>query len=266
MTLAKVLTIAGSDSGGGAGIQADLKTFQELDTYGMSVITAITAQNTRGVQAVFPVQLEALRAQLESVLSDIGAHSVKTGMLVSAEYIQIIAELLSTYGYNNLVIDPVLGSTTGSELTKQEAIHELKTTLWPMATVVTPNLIEAARILETAPIETVQEMEEAVYQLHELGASNILLKGGHLPGEESIDLLYDGQNLTHFSQKRINQANTHGTGCTLASAIAAELAKGADIIDAVETAKAFVTCAIKEGFSIGNGAGPVNHSAYRRRS
>lgn len=265
MTLHKVLTIAGSDSGGGAGIQADLKTFQELDTYGLSVITAITAQNTVGVQAVHPVSLNILNDQLESVFSDIKVDAVKTGMLVSADYIQSISTYIRDYNVNNLVIDPVLGSTTGSELTKNEAIDELKNSLWPLATVVTPNLVEASRMLGWASINTVSEMEKAVYQLHEWGAKSILLKGGHLPGGESVDLLYDGHILTHFPMKRIDQPHTHGTGCTLASAIAAGLAKGNSIHEAVSTAKDFVTCAIREGFSIGHGSGPLNHSAYRHR-
>ncbi|MDQ0205608.1 bifunctional hydroxymethylpyrimidine kinase/phosphomethylpyrimidine kinase [Alkalicoccobacillus murimartini] len=265
MAVAKVLTIAGSDSGGGAGIQADLKTFQELDTYGMSAITAITAQNTLGVQSIYPVQPEVLREQLESVLSDIGADVVKTGMLVSAEHIQVITEMLSKYAVKQVVIDPVLGSTSGSELTKKEAISELIHTLWPMATVVTPNLIEAARVLSCPPIETVEAMEEATYRLHELGSANVLLKGGHLPGDESVDLLYDGKTLHHFTQKRLNGTSTHGTGCTFASAIAAELAKGSSMYDAVQTAKTFITCSIKEGLAIGEGIGPVFHSAYRRR-
>ncbi|MEN0643163.1 bifunctional hydroxymethylpyrimidine kinase/phosphomethylpyrimidine kinase [Alkalicoccobacillus gibsonii] len=265
MTLPKVLTIAGSDSGGGAGIQADLKTFQELDTYGLSVITAITAQNTVGVQAVHPVSLNGLNDQLESVFTDIKVDAVKTGMLVSADYIQSISTYIRDYNVNKLVIDPVLGSTSGSELTKNEAIDELKNSLWPLATVVTPNLIEAARMLGWASINTVSEMEKAVYQLHEWGAKSILLKGGHLPGGESVDLLYDGHTLTHFPMKRIDQPHTHGTGCTLASAIAAGLAKGNSIHDAVSMAKDFVTCAIREGFSIGEGSGPLNHSAYRHR-
>lgn len=265
MTLPKVLTIAGSDSGGGAGIQADLKTFQELDTYGLSVITAITAQNTVGVQAVYPVSLNGLNDQLESVFSDIKVDAVKTGMLVSADYIQSISTYIRDYNVNNLVIDPVLGSTTGSELTKNEAIDELKNSLWPLATVVTPNLIEASRMLGWTSINTLSEMEKAVYRLHEWGAKSILLKGGHLPGGESVDLLYDGHTLTHFPMKRIDQPHTHGTGCTLASAIAAGLAKGNSIHDAVSTAKDFVTCAIREGFSIGQGSGPLNHSAYRHR-
>lgn len=265
MTLPKVLTIAGSDSGGGAGIQADLKTFQELDTYGLSVITAITAQNTEGVQAVHPVSLQVLNDQLESVFSDINVDAVKTGMLVSADYIQSISKYVSDYNVRNLVIDPVLGSTTGSELTKDEAIEELTNSLWPLARVVTPNLIEAARILGWASINTVQEMERAVYELHHFGAESILLKGGHLPGEQSVDILYDGQTLTHFPMKRLDQPHTHGTGCTLASAIAAGLAKGDSIAEAVSTAKEFVTCAIKEGFSIGRGSDSLNHSAYRRQ-
>lgn len=263
MTMSKVLTIAGSDSGGGAGVQADLKTFHELGVYGMSAITAITAQNTLGVQSIFPVPPQVLKDQLESVLSDIKADVVKTGMLVSSEHIKVIAEMLKKYSVNHIVIDPVLGSTSGHELTFQEALVELKETLWPQATVVTPNLIEAARILNSDPIETEQAMEQAVIRLHQLGAPYVLLKGGHLPSEYAIDLLYDGKTIHRFEAERIDQPHTHGTGCTLASVIAAELAKGAKVIEAVQTAKSFMNHAIREALDIGEGAGPVNQMANR---
>ncbi|TSB46700.1 bifunctional hydroxymethylpyrimidine kinase/phosphomethylpyrimidine kinase [Alkalicoccobacillus porphyridii] len=266
MSLKKVLTIAGSDSSGGAGIQADLKTFQELDTYGMSAITAITAQNTLGVQSVLPIPPAMLHQQLESVLSDIGADAIKTGMLVSSEHIMVIADMLATYQIDRVVIDPVLGSTSGSELTRQDAIITLKKMLWPMAKVVTPNLLEAAILLECPPIESVKEMEEAVIKLYDFGAPYVLLKGGHLPSDQSIDLLFDGETVHHFSSPRIKQRHTHGTGCTLASAIAAELAKGVDVITAVQTAKSFMNNAIKEGIAIGSGSGPINQAANRHRS
>ncbi len=264
MTIAKSLTIAGSDSGGGAGIQADLKTFQELNTFGMSVITALTAQNTLGVHGVYPQSLEAIAAQMDAVLSDIGTDAVKTGMLFSAEIITLVAEKLKEYKVNNLVIDPVMIAKGGASLLLDEAVQALVEKLIPIATVITPNLPEAAKILGRSEITSFAEMKEAVVALHQLGPTYVVLKGGHLPEGPAVDLLYDGKSIYELEAGRIETKHTHGTGCTFAAAIAAELAKGADIVAAVEVAKAFITAAIQDALPIGQGIGPTNHAAYRR--
>jgi hydroxymethylpyrimidine/phosphomethylpyrimidine kinase len=262
--IAKALTIAGSDSGGGAGIQADIKTFQERDVFAMSAITALTAQNTLGVQGVYPQSLEVIEQQIISVLSDIGADSVKTGMLFSAEIISLVAELLKKYKVNHIVVDPVMIAKGGAELLQEEAVEALKEELIPIATVITPNLPEACKLLGWDAIETVEMMELAAKELHNLGALNVVVKGGHLNNEQSIDILFDGNAFTYYTEDRIDTKHTHGTGCTFAAAIAAELARGTSILNAVSTAKAYITCAIKEGLAIGNGIGPTNHSAFRK--
>ncbi|ARK29401.1 bifunctional hydroxymethylpyrimidine kinase/phosphomethylpyrimidine kinase [Halalkalibacter krulwichiae] len=264
MPIAKALTIAGSDSGGGAGIQADLKTFQELDAFGMSVITALTAQNTLGVHGVFPQTLEAIEAQLEAVLSDIGADAVKTGMLFSPEIISLVAQKLTEYKVSNIVVDPVMIAKGGASLLQEEAIRALIDDLLPIATVITPNLPEAAKILGIEEMKTLDEMKEAAINLHKLGPKYVVLKGGHLMNGPAIDLLFDGETIYELRTERIETTHTHGTGCTFAAAIAAELAKGSSIKSAVETAKAFITAAITSSLAIGGGIGPTNHSAYRR--
>ncbi|WP_209125360.1 bifunctional hydroxymethylpyrimidine kinase/phosphomethylpyrimidine kinase [Alkalihalobacillus sp. BA299] len=260
----KALTIAGSDSGGGAGIQADLKTFQELGTFGMSVITALTAQNTLGVHGVFPQSIEAIEAQLDAVLSDIGTDAVKTGMLFSAEIIELVAEKLKQYHVNNVVVDPVMIAKGGASLLQDAAVEALISKLLPLATVITPNLPEAAKILKMKEMTTLAEMESAAKKLHELGPKYVVLKGGHLEGNtKSTDILYDGQEIILLEAERIRTKNTHGTGCTFAAAIAAQLAKGDDITAAVKTAKEFISAAITHSLSIGGGIGPTNHAAYR---
>ncbi len=264
LPIAKALTIAGSDSGGGAGIQADLKTFQELDAFGMSVITALTAQNTLGVHGVFPQTLEAIEAQLEAVLSDIGADAVKTGMLFSPEIISLVAQKLTEYKVSNIVVDPVMIAKGGASLLQEEAIRALIDDLLPIATVITPNLPEAAKILGIEEMKTLDEMKEAAINLHKLGPKYVVLKGGHLMNGPAIDLLFDGETIYELRTERIETTHTHGTGCTFAAAIAAELAKGSSIKSAVETAKAFITAAITSSLAIGGGIGPTNHSAYRR--
>ncbi|WP_413380195.1 bifunctional hydroxymethylpyrimidine kinase/phosphomethylpyrimidine kinase [Alkalihalobacillus sp. 1P02AB] len=265
MHIAKTLTIAGSDSSGGAGIQADLKTFQELETFGMSAITAITAQNTLGVHGVYPQPVEAIEAQLDAVLSDIGADGVKTGMLFSAEIIELVAEKVKEYQLKNIVVDPVMIAKGGATLLQQEAIDALKEKLLPVATVITPNLPEAQAILDLEKeITSIEEMEEVSRALYELGPEYILLKGGHLTEGPALDLLYDGKEMTKYHVERIDTKHTHGTGCTFAAAIAAELAKGSEIKEAVQVAKDFITAAISDSIQLGTGIGPTNHHAYQR--
>jgi hydroxymethylpyrimidine/phosphomethylpyrimidine kinase len=264
MTIAKTLTIAGSDSGGGAGIQADLKTFQELDTFGMSVITALTAQNTLGVHGVFPQTLEAIEAQLDAVLSDIGADCVKTGMLFSADIITLVAKKLKQYDVKQIVVDPVMIAKGGAPLLQEEATKALIEELLPIATVITPNLPEAAKILGRSEIETFAEMEQVAKELHKLGPDHVVLKGGHLAEGPAVDILFDGDTIHTLHSERIDTKHTHGTGCTFAAAIASELAKGMPVREAVETAKAFITAAISDSLAIGGGIGPTNHSAYKR--
>ncbi|WP_054710761.1 bifunctional hydroxymethylpyrimidine kinase/phosphomethylpyrimidine kinase [Bacillus sp. JCM 19041] len=262
MAIPVVLTIAGSDSGGGAGIQADIKTCQELDVFATTAITAITAQNTLGVHEISAIEPELVYAQADAVLKDIGAQSLKTGMLVSKYHIEMVARLIDKYELKKVVVDPVIASTSGTALLEDEGINILKEQLLPKTTVFTPNLPEAALILNRKEPETIAEMKEAAVQLYKLGPQYIVLKGGHLKGDAS-DLIYDGQRFKVLVSKRIEKKNTHGTGCTFASAIAAELAKGEDVIQAIETAKAFITKAIQCGFSLGAGKGPTNHAAYK---
>lgn len=260
----KALTVAGSDSGGGAGIQADLKTFQELSVYGMSVITAITAQNTLGVHGVYPIPLEAVEQQLDAVLSDIGADAVKTGMLFSSELIEVIAAGLQKYNIKQVVVDPVMYAKGGAPLLQQEAIDALCKSLLPLAAVVTPNIPEAQAIAGMDKLKTQADMEEACRRILAMGPRAVLLKGGHLEGEQSIDILFDGHTFEAYPAGRIHTKHTHGTGCTLAAAIAAELAKGKALNEAVEEAKQFVTCGIVDGIDLGEGIGPINHFAWRR--
>ena len=258
----KVLTIAGSDSGGGAGIQADLKTFSALGVFGMSAITALTAQNTIGVQDVFEIDPEFVGKQIDSVMVDIGADAWKIGMLSNAEIIQIVADRASQYNVELLIVDPVMVAKSGDPLLQSEANATLISKLVPMAYVITPNLHEA-KVLTGIEILGISEAREAAIKIHKMGAKNVVVKGGHFPDiDDSIDILYDGKNFTEFQATRIDTKNTHGTGCTFASAIAAELAKGSDIKKAVHTAKAYLTIAIQRAdeLQIGKGHGPTNHS------
>ncbi|MFX0186140.1 MAG: bifunctional hydroxymethylpyrimidine kinase/phosphomethylpyrimidine kinase [Candidatus Hodarchaeota archaeon] len=257
----KVLTIAGSDSGGGAGIQADLKTFSARGVFGMSAITALTAQNTIGVQGVFEVTPEFVGEQIDSVMTDMGADAWKTGMLLNAKIIQKVSDRASRYNVKLLVVDPVMVAKSGDPLLQSEAKDTLISKLVPLAYVITPNLHEA-KVLTGIKIQHIEEAKETAIKIHELGAKNVVLKGGHFPDtEESIDILYNGKEFTIFQAPRINTKNTHGTGCTFASAIAAELAKGFDITKAVHIAKAYITKAIQRAdeLHIGKGHGPTNH-------
>ncbi|MBF0101146.1 MAG: bifunctional hydroxymethylpyrimidine kinase/phosphomethylpyrimidine kinase [Desulfobacterales bacterium] len=257
-----VLTIAGSDSSGGAGIQADLKTVSALGCYGMSVITALTAQNTTGVSLIHAVPLSMIEAQLDAIYSDIHVDAVKIGMLHSAEVIQVIAKQLQHYHASCIVLDPVMVAQTGSKLLQDDAIEALKEVLLPIADIVTPNLPEAS-VLYGKKIQGLQEMYSAAKNIAGFGCKNVLIKGGHDSGSESADVLYiasDDQWMT-FSKPRIISNNTHGTGCTLSSAIAAGLAKEQPLIDAVYHAKTYVYEAIcaGAGYKLGHGFGPVHH-------
>ena len=266
MTIGKALTIAGSDCGGGAGIQADLKTFQERDVFGMSVITVLTAQNTLGVHGVFPQTLEAIEGQIDAIFQDMGANAVKTGMLFSEEIINLVADKLVQYEVENVVVDPVMIAKGGAPLLQKQAMNALKTKLLPLATVITPNIPEACEILGISSIDTLEEMKDAASALQKLGPRFVVLKGGHLEDEnDAIDVLFDGENFHYFSAKRIMTIHTHGTGCTFAAAITAEFAKGQDIRAAVTTAKNFIQAAIEQSLCIGKGIGPTRHSAYRNK-
>ncbi len=258
----KVLTIAGSDSGGGAGIQADLKTFSARGVYGTSVITALTAQNTIGVQSIYEIDPSFVGKQIDSVMTDIGADSWKTGMLTNTEIIQVVVDRARKYNIKLLVIDPVMIAKSGDNLLKPAAIEALISELISMAYVITPNHHEA-QALTNINIENLTDARKAAKEIHNQGAQNVVIKGGHLPDiQNAIDLLYDGNNFIEYHAPRINTKNTHGTGCTFASAITAELAKGNDIKQAVHTAKAYITAAIQKAddLRIGKGHGPTNHS------
>ncbi|HEY63192.1 MAG TPA: bifunctional hydroxymethylpyrimidine kinase/phosphomethylpyrimidine kinase [Caldilineae bacterium] len=257
----KVLTIAGSDSGGGAGIQADLKAFAARGVYGMSALTAITAQNTVGVQGVFELPAVFVGQQIDSVMSDIGADAWKTGMLSNAEIIRVVAERARRYNVERLVVDPVMVAKGGDPLLRPEARDALIEELLPLAYVVTPNHHEA-QVLTGMEIHTVDDMREAAVAIHKLGPRHVVIKGGHLPEEsDAVDILYDGRTFTEFSAPRVDTPNTHGTGCTFASALAAELAKGNNVREAVRVAKAYLTVALRAAvdLGIGHGHGPLNH-------
>ena len=252
----RVLAIAGSDSGGGAGIQADLKTMLALGVHGMTVICAVTAQNSLGVQGYWELPPEAVLAQLDSVLDDIGAQAIKTGMLASAQIVRTVARRLADVEAP-LVVDPVALSKHGDSLLSEGALDALKTDLLPLATVVTPNLLEA-ELLTGLTISDETSMLAAARQIAARGPRWVLVKGGHLPGNP-VDLLFGDGRIIRLPGTRISSRHTHGTGCTLASAIASRLAMGADVPAAVESAKEFVTGAIDGGFPLGAGIGPVDH-------
>ncbi len=257
MKIPKALTIAGSDSGGGAGIQADLKTFAALGVYGMSAVTALTAQNTVGVQGVLEIDPDFISAQIHAVVSDIGVDAVKTGMLASSPIIERVADDIRKLGIGSLVVDPVMVAKSGDPLLRRDAVESLARELLPLALVVTPNLHEASE-LARVPVEDPASMRTAAKRIHELGPRFVVIKGGHLPGRP-MDLLYDGQDFVEMSNVRHNTPHTHGTGCTFASAIAAGLARGLEVVDAVKQAKDYITGAIREGLAIGHGHGPVHH-------
>ena len=257
MSISRALTIAGSDSGGGAGIQADLKTFSAYRVFGMSVITAITAQNSVGVQGVENLPPEFVAKQLESVLSDFGADAAKCGMLSTAGIIRVVSAKLKEHRVERLVVDPVMIAKSGDPLLEPAAREALIAEMLPLALVVTPNLHEASALAEMA-VATREDMEEAARRIAKLGPRHVLVKGGHLKGE-AVDILFNGREFTTFSAPRIDSASTHGTGCTFSAAIAAGLALGRSLPDAVRDAKAYVTRAIREGFPLGRGVGQLRH-------
>ncbi|MCC3378705.1 bifunctional hydroxymethylpyrimidine kinase/phosphomethylpyrimidine kinase [Paenibacillus farraposensis] len=264
----RALTIAGSDSGGGAGIQADLKTFQELGVYGMSAITAITVQNTLGVHGVYPLPQEATAQQVEAVGSDLGVDALKTGMLFHAGIIRLVSEQIRKFGWEKVVVDPVMIAKGGAELLQPDAVQALKDDLFPLALIVTPNIPEA-EALTGISIRTMEDRREAARHINSLGPKFVVIKGGH--DEESvssgqiIDLLFDGAAFTDLGSKRVQTIHTHGTGCTFSAAITAELAKGMSVPEAISNGKAFIQAAIEESLQLGQGHGPTNHWAYRRR-
>jgi len=268
MNIPKVLTVAGSDSGGGAGIQADLKTFQEFLVFGTSVVTAVTAQNTLGVHGVNPIPAEAVEAQLRAVLDDIGADAVKIGMLGHRENICCAAAILAEYNVRNVVVDPVMVAKGGAPLLRQEAVGVLKEKLFPLAALVTPNIPEACALTGMSEIVSLEQMETAAREIHRFGPKAVLVKGGHREHEEAVDLLYDGRNVRTFRTPKSASVHTHGTGCTLSSAIACGLAYGRELSDAVQEAKRYVYAAIESaaGGLAGRGIGPLDHAVYRRRS
>ena len=258
---ARVLTIAGSDSGGGAGIQADLKTFAALGCYGMTAITALTAQNTLGVQGIHGVPADFLKAQIQSVMDDIGVDAVKIGMLHAPEIVDVVAWAIDHYQLKNVVLDPVMVATSGDRLIASETVQVLVRELFPRATLITPNLDEAVLLLGRE-ISEASALETAGRDLLAMDAQAVLLKGGHLPGEDVVDLLVQPNSPSErLSSRRIQSRNVHGTGCTLSSAIAAYLALGLGLSEAVHCARQFIVQAIAHGADIttGHGHGPLNH-------
>lgn len=255
------VTIAGSDSSGGAGIQADLKTFSALGVYGASVIAALTAQNTQGVSAIHDVPPGFIAAQIDAVFSDLAVDAVKIGMLSAPAAIEAVAEGLDRYGQKKIVLDPVMVAATGARLLVPEAIETLKRRLFPRALLMTPNLPEAAALLDAEVAANEAEMHAQAGRLLALGAQAVLIKGGHGSGAESVDLLVEREGVTRFAARRIATENTHGSGCTLSAAIAAGLAKGAALADAVGAAKDFISRAITaaDRLAVGSGHGPVHH-------
>ena len=264
MKTIRLLTIAGSDSGGGAGIQADLKTFSALGGYGMTAITALTAQNTMGVQGVYPVPPEFVEQQLDSVLSDIGADAVKIGMLANEKIIKAVANRLTDYQIPLIVLDPVMVATSGDRLLQASAVEALRTVLLPIATVITPNIPEAEDLLDSK-LDSPEALQDAAIQLLQLGPTGVLIKGGHGNGENSDDVLAyrngGDPTIEWIKSVRVETRNTHGTGCTLSSAIAAYLGQGWSLPEAVRAAKRYITKSIKAAAQrqLGQGHGPVDH-------
>ncbi|WP_164670912.1 bifunctional hydroxymethylpyrimidine kinase/phosphomethylpyrimidine kinase [Virgibacillus doumboii] len=259
----RVITIAGSAAGGSAGIQADLKTFQELDVYGMSVVTAIVARHPETDKNVHPQTIEAIEAQFATAVKQVGVDAVKTGMLFSKEVIDKTAEIIAGSTVESVVIDPVMVGKLDSKLLEDDAIEALKTRLLPMATVITPNMPEASFLLDGRQINSVADLKQAAIDLHQLGPKYVLVKGGRLEGP-AVDVLYDGETLTAFQAPRIDTVNTSGAGCSYSAAITAYIAKGYSVLEAVQSAKSFVTTAIEYGFSYTEMVGPTYHAASRK--
>ena len=255
------MTIAGSDPSGGAGIQADLKTFSALNVYGTTVITALTAQNTQGIVAIEPVRPEFVGDQINAIFEDMPIDAVKIGMLASPEIIATVASVLKTYRPAQVVVDPVMVSSSGRCLLSRQAVDAMIADIFPLTTLLTPNLDEAAVLLNAPVLQDQSGMEKSAEKIARLGIASVLLKGGHLKGQKAVDVLYDGDQFTTFSTDRINTKNTHGTGCTLSAAIAAFLAQGLDLPQAVGGAKKYITGAIRaaDQLKTGAGAGPLHH-------
>jgi hydroxymethylpyrimidine/phosphomethylpyrimidine kinase len=253
----RALTIAGSDSGGGAGIQQDLKTFQALGVWGMTAITAVTVQNTIGVSGFIELPPETVAAQIEAVASDIGVDAAKTGMLASAAIVEAVAQAVTDAEIDRLVIDPVFISKHGDPLLRKDAVEALRREIIPLALVVTPNAFEAQE-LSGIEVRTRADQAEAARAILALGARGVLVKGGHVEGPDAVDVLATADAITEFAAPRVDSPNTHGTGCMLSAAIAAGLAKGADLNAAISEAKRFVTKGIENGLALGKGIGPVN--------
>ncbi|MDB5648800.1 MAG: Phosphomethylpyrimidine kinase [Hyphomicrobiales bacterium] len=256
-----VLSIAGSDPSGGAGIQADLKTFSALGCYGMAAITALTAQNTQGVTGVHVPPASFVADQIEAIFADITVAAVKIGMLANAEIVEAVAESLSRHKPPFIVLDPVLVATSGDSLGAPGVVDAMREHLFPLATLITPNLPEAARLADMPEATDLSGLEGLASRLHEVGARAVLVKGGHLTGDTADDVLFDGVALSHFSAPRIATRNTHGTGCTLSSAIAAHLARGMSLTDAIRASKAYLNAALEasDTLNVGRGQGPVHH-------
>jgi hydroxymethylpyrimidine/phosphomethylpyrimidine kinase len=255
--IAKALTIAGSDSGAGAGIQADLKTFAALGVYGTSVITAITAQNTVRVTEILELPPAIIEAQIDAVIRDIGCHAVKTGMIANAAIIEIVAAKIRQYDLPNLVVDPVMVAKSGDLLLRRSAVTALRSRLLPLATVVTPNIPEAEE-LTGLKLRNEQAIKDAARRICDMGAKTVVIKGGHRRGS-AVDILYNGKGFKEFTSPRIKTRHTHGTGCTFSAAIAAHLAQGFELEEAVALSKRYITGAIKTAFAIGSGHSPVHH-------
>ncbi len=256
----KALTIAGSDSGGGAGIQADLKTFAAFNVYGMSAVTSVTAQNTMGVSAIYDISPDIVGKQIEAVMEDIGVDAAKTGMLFNSSIIRVVGDKIEKYGVERLVVDPVMVAKSGSRLLEAQARATLIEELFPLAYIVTPNVFEA-EIISGISVKSVKEAEKAAILIYGKGPGNVLVKGGHLSTPKAIDILFDGSECYYYESERIDTENTHGTGCTLSAAITAGLAKGWDIRQAIGVAKDYVTRAIREAPSdIGKGHGALYHN------
>lgn len=261
--IARALSIAGSDSSGGAGIQADIKTFQELNVFGMTAITAVTVQNTLGVSRIYPLAEEATTEQIEAVVLDIGVDAVKTGMLFSAGIIEGVARCMKALSIKNLVVDPVMVAKGGTKLLLPDAVLAMKNSLLPLALIVTPNIPEAEE-LSNLTIRTMHDRCEAAKRIYEYGPSMVIIKGGHdTNGLEIIDLMYDGKTFIELKNKRINTIHTHGTGCTYSAAITAYLALGNSLTQSVKLARIFIQQAIENGINLGKGQGPTNHFAHR---
>lgn len=258
MKIPRVLVIAGSDSGGGAGIQADIKTLNSIGVFGMTAITSLTAQNTQGVFEIFDLPPSFVKKQIEVVIEDIGVDAIKIGMLSNKEIIDMVVEEIKKYRIENVILDPVMKSQTGYDLIKEDAKKILIEKLIPLSLIITPNKFEAEEI-SGLKINNKEDIKEAISKIKEKGAKWVLIKGGHFEEKYAIDYLSDGKNIYEIRTKRINTDNTHGSGCTYASAIAGYIAKGLDILNAVKKAKRFIYGAIKNSLEIGRGKGPVNH-------